>query len=41
MDWPIESSSSATSAFKAAVRSSYYAANQFGSLNTSPVMQLP
>jgi hypothetical protein len=40
MDWPIETSSSATSAFAAGIRSSAYTSNTFGSLSSS-VIQPP
>jgi hypothetical protein len=37
MDWPIETSSSATSAFAAGIQNPAYASNQFGSLASSPI----
>ncbi len=37
MDWPIESSTSATSAFAAGIQSPVYTANEFGSLPFGPV----
>ncbi len=37
MDWPIETSSSATSAFAAGIQNPAYASNQFGSLGSGPV----
>jgi mannan endo-1,4-beta-mannosidase len=40
MDWPIETSSSATAAFAAAIASSAYATNQFGSLGGGPIQPL-
>jgi hypothetical protein len=40
MDWVIESSSSAQSAFAAGISSAYYAANHFASLDTSPIPPL-
>jgi hypothetical protein len=39
--FPIESSSPALSAFAAAIKSSYYAANDFANLDTSPIPPLP
>jgi mannan endo-1,4-beta-mannosidase len=40
MDWPLETSSSATSAFAAGIGSPTYATNQFGSLSASPIPAL-
>jgi hypothetical protein len=40
MDWIIESSTSAQNAFSAGFGSSYYAANDFSNLNTSPIQPL-
>ncbi len=41
-DWPIESSSSATTSFAAAISSPYYATNSFGSMPTlKPIEPLP
>ena len=40
-DWPIETSSSAQSAFAAGIKSSYYAANDFASLGGTKVQPLP
>ncbi len=37
MDWPIETSSSATDAFAAGIKSPAYAGNQFGSLASGPI----
>jgi beta-mannanase len=37
MDWPIETSSSATSAFKAGIQNSAYTTNQYGALGSGPV----
>jgi hypothetical protein len=37
MDWPIETSSSATSAFKAGIQSSAYTTNQYGALGSGPI----
>ena len=37
MDWPIETSSSATSAFAAGIKNPAYASNQFGSLGSGPI----
>ena len=37
MDWPLETSSSAASAFAAGIQSPAYASNQFGSLGFGPV----
>lgn len=37
MDWPVESSSAATSAFAAGISSSTYLTNQFAGLSTSPI----
>jgi len=39
-DWRIESSASAQQAFAQAISSPYYASNQFGDLNTSPILPL-
>jgi hypothetical protein len=36
-DWPIESSASATAAFKTAIAASYFAPNQFGAITQSPI----
>jgi hypothetical protein len=36
-DWPIETSTSAESAFAAAIASAAYAPNDFLTLNTSPI----
>ncbi|HEX9117465.1 MAG TPA: glycosyl hydrolase [Anaerolineae bacterium] len=41
MDWPIESSASATSAYATAAQNRYFAANQYGNLNASPIPPLP
>jgi beta-mannanase len=41
MDWPIESSSSATAAFANAIQASYYAANNFAAISASPIKPLP
>ncbi len=38
MDWPIETSSSATSAFATGIQNPAYAGNQFGSLGFGPVL---
>ena len=38
MDWPIETSSSATSAFAAGIKNPAYAENSFGSLGFGPVL---
>ena len=40
MDWPIETSSSATAAFAAGIASSSYAPNQFGSLGGGPIQPI-
>ncbi len=40
-DWPIETSSSAQSAFAAGIKSSYYAANDFATLGGTKVVPLP
>jgi hypothetical protein len=37
MDWPIETSASATSAFAAGIQNPAYAGNQFGSLSSGPI----
>jgi hypothetical protein len=37
MDWPIETSPAAQTAFATGVQSSYYAANTFGSVTASPI----
>jgi beta-mannanase len=37
MDWPIGSSTSARKAFAAAIRSPYFAANDFGEIEESPI----
>jgi hypothetical protein len=37
MDWPIETSSSASSAFKAGIGSSAYTTNQYGALGFGPI----
>jgi len=37
MDWPIESSASATSAFAAGIQNSLYLGNSFGNIATSPI----
>ena len=37
MDWPIETSASATSAFAAGIQNPAYASNQFGSLGSGPI----
>jgi hypothetical protein len=37
MDWPIETSSSATSAFAAGIQNPAYASNQFGSITSGPI----
>jgi hypothetical protein len=37
MDWPLETSSSATSAFKAGIQSSAYTTNQYGALGFGPI----
>jgi hypothetical protein len=37
MDWPIETSSTATSAFAAGIQNSAYASNSFGSLPFGPI----
>jgi len=41
VDWPIETSSSAQSAFASGIKSSYYAANDFASLGGTTVQPLP
>jgi hypothetical protein len=38
MDWPIETSSSATSAFAAGIQNPAYAENNFGSLGFGPIL---
>ena len=40
-DWPIETSSSAQSAFAAGIKSSYYASNDFASLGGTTIQPLP
>jgi hypothetical protein len=40
MDWPIETSASATSAFASGISSGTYATNQFGSLGGGPIKPL-
>jgi beta-mannanase len=40
-DWPIETSSSSQSAFSSAIKSSYYASNEFASLGGTTVQPLP
>jgi hypothetical protein len=37
MDWPIETSSSATGAFAAGIQNPAYAENSFGSLGFGPI----
>jgi beta-mannanase len=39
-DWRIETTQTSTNAYKTALASTYYASNQFGTINTSPITAL-
>lgn len=41
MEWPIESSNSATAAFAAAIQAPYYAGSDFAAIAASPIPSLP